>query len=75
MNFRLKDKLRHIKNVKVYWSKNWFEPGSTEPEVARNTSLIGARGKTYEECVKEKKENYLIGYSLKPIWLFVIGYA
>ena len=28
----------------------------------------------YGESAEAKKGNYLIGYSLKPSWLFVIGF-
>ena len=60
-----KDKLRYIKNDKVYLSKNLFELGNTQLEVVRNTPQTGARGKTfYREEAEAKQGNYLISYSL-----------
>ena len=32
-----------------------------------------AKGKTYREGAEAKKGSYLVGSSLKPTWLFVIG--
>ena len=74
----LKDKLRPIKILRVYWKKNLFESGSAKAKAVRNTILTGARRKTFiEKKVKTKKGNYLIGYSLnvRLTWksLVVIG--
>lgn len=41
----LKDKLRPIKFLRVYMSKNWFELSSAKPEVARSTLPVGASQK------------------------------
>lgn len=72
----LKDKLRHIKIVRVYLSKNLFNCGSTKPEVVRSTLLTGARGKTFTEKRQEAKQgNDLIGCSLSSciIWESGVG--
>ena len=70
----LKDKLRHIKNLKSLFEKNQFKSlGSAKPEVVNSSPSTRTRGKTYRETEAAKEGNYLIGYSLKPNWLFVVG--
>lgn len=53
-------------------SRNQPELGRTEPEAVRST-LSQEAGDLYEDSMEAKKGNYLLGYSLKPSWLFVIG--
>lgn len=63
----LKGKLKHVKNFKgLFWLKsfNWAVP---------NQKWSGARGVTEREGMETKKGVYLVGYSLKPSRLFVIG--
>lgn len=46
--------------------------GSAEPEAIRNTPWTGAWDRLHREKMqKEISGNYLVGYSLEPIWLFV----
>lgn len=49
----LKDKLRHIKIVRVYLSKNLFNCGSTKLEVVRSTPPMETREKTNIEHEEE----------------------
>lgn len=48
----LKDKLRLNILLRVYLSKNCFQPDSAKPEDIRSTSPIGAGGETYREKVE-----------------------
>lgn len=59
--------------LRVYLSKSQFESGSTKPEVVRSTPLTGAQWEAFTKKGKNKVRNSLIGYSLKPSRLFMIG--
>lgn len=66
----LRDKLRHNKLLRVYFSKNWLESGSAKPEVVRNAAPTAARGKTFvEKMWKQSKDT--IWQKLK--WLLYLG--
>ena len=53
----LKDKLRHIKILGVYLSKNQFKLGSTKPKVAGSAPPTGAWGENFtEKRLKQSKE-------------------
>lgn len=53
----LGDKLRHLKNFRVYLSKNRSESGSVKPEGVRSALSPRTRKKISLEAVrKEKKE-------------------
>lgn len=72
----LKDKLRHIKNCKSLFEQEWVPICRAKPEVSRGGDFANiSQGKDWSrEGVEAKKGNYLICYSLKLSWLFVIGY-
>lgn len=72
----LKDELRYIKILRVYWSKNWLESGSAKPEAVRSAPLTGPWERNfYREKTEAKQENYwlAIANQSKPSWLFMIG--
>lgn len=47
-----------------------MESGKTKMKVIRDTALTGAPGGTFRE--KRRNKVVMIGYSIKPPWLFVI---
>ena len=55
----LKDKLRHIKNLRVCLSTNQFNSGSTKLEVVRSSLETGARGMTYIEKVRKQRKEVI----------------
>ena len=61
----LKDKLKHIKVLRVYLSKNLFEFCSTKPEVVRSQGGW-QNGVKCTEDAEAQKGNNLIDCSSKP---------
>lgn len=69
----LKDKLRHIKIFRSLFEQKGIQVGSARPEVVRSVPPMGAQGETLILSRSEVRK-LLIGYHLKPSWLFVIGH-
>ena len=57
-----KDKLRHIKILRVYLTKNPLEQGSTKLQVVRSTPNLGAREKLLQRKGRSKVRKLLIHY-------------
>lgn len=68
----VEDKLRHIRNLRISLSKNPLEWGRTKPQIVRSTPQTEARERLIQRKCRNEG-NHLVGYSLKPSWLFVIG--
>ena len=73
----LQDKLRHIKILRIYLSKNQFEWGHAKPEVVKKRSSEGSKGETFiEKRRKQSKEDinwlYLKTYLAICDWLSVL---
>ena len=56
MLWLVKDKPKHITNVKGLFSRNYLEFVSAQLEVIRSTLSIGALGKNYREKTDTKWE-------------------
>ena len=64
----LRDKLRQIKNLKSLFGQIYLKwAGPDQKWLGAGERLF------YGEKVEAKQGNYLIGYSVKPDWLFGMG--
>lgn len=60
--------------LRVHVSKNKVRSGSTKLEVDRSASSTRAWKRLLQRKGRSKVRKLLTGYSLKPGWLFVMGY-
>ena len=76
MNFGLKDKLWHIRNVNSLFQQNLIQIRQHQIGNGWEGCMDRSQRKDlYRESLKANKRNYLIGYSLKPSCLFLIAYS
>ena len=80
LHVQLKDKLRYIKFLRVYFSRNRFQSGGTKPEVVRSTSGQELRERLLQRRCGSKARKLFVWMQLECLlyleetsWLFVVG--